>query len=227
MVMLENKIKIIIADDHQLFREGLVSLFNYINDVEVLAEARDGDELIQLFLSLQPDMAVVDISMPKLSGIEAFKQVRKVIPNAKFLFLTMFDSPEYIHYCRKIGALGLIGKNATKDEVDHAIREVMKGKEYFGREWTPEKLADLKSRFRNLADGVIDPNIALTKMEKRVLYFIGEGYTSIEMADELGISKRTVDSHRSNLMKKVKANSVSQLIAYAIKFNNLADKKSK
>lgn len=223
---MEQKIRLILADDHQLFRHGLKSLFDSIHDIEVIDEACDGDELIQKYLTKKPDLVLADISMPKLTGFEAFKQVRRADPKARFLFLSMFDSPEYIYYTRKIGASGLIGKNVRKDELEFGIREVLKGKEYFGTEWPPEKLEELESKYRNLADAVIDPNIALTAKEKLTLYYISEGYTSEEIAEELQVSKRTVDSHRHNLMKKVKANSSSQLIAFAIKFTSLGEKKS-
>ena len=100
----------------------------------------------------------------------------------------------------------------------------MRGREFFGPEWTKEKLDELEMNYQNLADGVIDPNIALTVKEKEILYFISEGYTSIEIADKLKLSKRTVDAHRHNLMKKVGANSLSQLIAFSIKFISINEK---
>lgn len=218
-------IKLIVADDHQLFRQGLIALLNEFDDVEVVAEARDGAELVELFLKLKPDLAIVDISMPGLTGYDALNEVRKFIPRAKFLYLSMYSTPEYVQFTRKIGGKGLIGKNIERTELSFAIYSVVNGKEYYGKEWTPEKLQELEDSYRRSSDLVIDPDLCLTVKEKEVLYYLSEGYSTKEIADRLNCGTRTVESHRYKISKKVGANSSAQLIAFAIKFVSVHERK--
>lgn len=216
-------IKLLLADDHHLFRTGIVGIISNVNDFRLLGEATDGDDLIEKYFQLTPDVVIADIAMPNVSGFDAYREIKKIDPRCKFLFLSMYESPEYIHYTLKIGGKGLIGKNVNQQELIYAIRQIAKGKQYFGEEWPEEKLKSLDKKYKNLADGKIDPNIVLTPKEKEILYFISEGYTSSEIAEKINVSKRTVDTHRVNLMKKTKSNSPSQLIAFAIKFTSVTD----
>lgn len=222
---MEDTISLIIADDHRLFRTGLVGILTNVSDLRVLEEAVDGEELIDKYMKFRPDVVVADISMPKISGYDAFKEIKKYDPHTKFLFLSMYESPEYVHYTLKIGGKGLLGKDAPQHDLIYAIRQVAAGKSYFGIKWPDEKLEQLKKQYTNLADGKLDPNIFLTNKEKEVLYYISEGFASSEIADKMWISKRTVDKHRANLMKKTKSSSLSQLIAFAIKFITVTDYK--
>lgn len=216
-------INIIIADDHHLFRTGIVGIISNVSDFRLLAEATDGDDLIEKYFQLKPDVVIADIAMPTVSGFDAYKEIKKIDPRCKFLFLSMYESPEYIHYTLKIGAKGLIGKNVNQQELIYAIRQIAKGKQYFGEEWPEERLKTLDDKFRNLADGKLDPNIVLTPKEKEILYYISEGYTSSEIGEKINVSKRTVDTHRVNLMKKTKSTSSSQLIAFSIKFTSVTN----
>jgi DNA-binding NarL/FixJ family response regulator len=189
-----------------------------------VGEAKNGDELIQKYIYHRPKVVLADISMPGLSGFEAFKQIKNYDPSAKFLFLSMYETPEYIHYARKIGAQGLIGKNISKPDLINALELAAKGIEYFGPEWPKEKLDELDAKYENLADSLINLNVSFTYKEREILTYISEGLTSDEIAKEMNLSKRTVDSHRFKIMKKVNADNLSQLITFAIKYctiNNL------
>lgn len=219
---MENRIRVILADDHELFRTGLINLLNDIEDILIIDQASDGAELVKKYELHHPNVVVTDISMPILSGFEAFKQIRKFDDHAKFLFLSMFESGEYVHYTRKLGGRGLLGKNVRINELCYGIRQIYNGYEYFGMEWTCDKLEKLNEQYKNLADGVMGPDLFLTVKEKQILYHISEGYTSSEIAERMNLSKRTIDAHRHNLMKKVNATTPAQLVAFAIKFNSLS-----
>lgn len=226
-VTMNKTISILIADDHRLFRSGLISLLENIHNMIVIDECDDGEKLIPQYFELSPDIIITDISMPSVSGFEALKEIRKRDPQAKALFLTMYDSEEYIYYARKIGGKGLLGKNIRKDELVYAITTIAEGNEYFGRKWTPEKLTELDEKYETLTGDSIEPKIGLSSREKEILLMISDGMTSNEIAEELNLSKRTIDNHRYRLMKRVGAQSLPQLIAYAIKFAEAADIKKK
>ncbi len=217
---MNNKIRLIIADDHELFRAGLINLINQTEDLAIVDYASDGLELVNKYAAHNPNVVVSDISMPVLSGFESFKEIRKFDDHAKFLFLSMFESSEYVYYTRKIGGKGLLSKNVRINELCYGIRLIHNGLEYFGMDWTREKLDNLNEEYKNLADGVIGPDIFLTYKEKKILFYISEGFTSSEIAEEMNVSKRTIDAHRYNLMKKINASTPSQLIAFAIKFTS-------
>ena len=220
-------ISVLIADDHQLFRSGLISLLDSFYDILVLDEASDGEELVEKYFKLHPDLIIVDITMPKLSGFEAFMEIKKQDPKVKALFVSMHDNEDYIFYAKKLGGKGLLGKNVRKDELIYAIKRIADGGKYFGREWDRDKLNELDSKFENLADANISPDIQLSSREKQILNCISEGMTSSEIAKELGLKKRTVDNHRARLMNKIKANSLTQLISFAIKYSSDSDIESK
>lgn len=223
--MDENKkIRVIVADDHRLFRSGIMSLLADEREIYVIGEAKNGEELVNLFFEHKPDLLLVDISMPFLSGIEAVKEIRKKDRSVKALFLSMHDSEEYIYNVIKIGGLGLVSKNVMKGELVYAIKTAYEGNQYFGQNWTPDKLRDLKSRFEFLSGAEkTEDGVNLTPREREVLKLIGDGLTSQEIANRIHLSKRTVDSHRAHLLKKLGLNSLSELIKYAIKYSQMND----
>lgn len=221
---MEKLIRILIADDHNLFRSGVRRLFEEYEYIDIVGEAKDGEELVKKYIEHKPDVVLADIAMPKLSGFEAFKQIKNYDPDVKFLFLSMHETPEYIHYSRKIGARGLIGKSMNQSELIDSIQKVASGEECYGTEWTKKKLDELDAKYTNLADGVINLNISFTSKEKEVLVYVAEGFTSDEIAERMNLGKRTIDTHRSKIMKKINAATLSQLIAFSIKYctvNNL------
>jgi len=213
-------IKILVADDHILFRHGIIKMLNDFPEITVIGEADNGEDLYQKYFELKPDIALVDISMPVLSGIEAVKKIVSEDDSAKTLFLSMYDSEEYVYSCLISGGYGLINKNIMEDELIYAIKLVYSGERYFGKEFTYEKLNYLLNKFESVhkKEGTESKSI-LSKREIEILKFISNGLTSQEISEKLGISLRTVDSHRAHLIQKLQLKSLSDLIRYALEFN--------
>lgn len=213
-------IRIIIADDHKLFRSGILSLLDEAQDIHIIGEAENGQELITLYEKLKPDVMLVDISMPVLSGIEAFKKIRKKDKYAKVLFLTMYEGDEYIYFTNRIGANGLLSKNTMKGELIYAIKAIANGENYFGKNYNDEKLKEIEKKYKQIvATDVVDRNTRLNIKERKILESISKGMTSQEIADQLENSRKTIEYYRSRLMQKLKIKSFPELITYAIKFS--------
>lgn len=213
----EKDIRILIADDHKLFRSGLSSLLSDSREIFIVGEAEDGEDAVKKYLDIRPDVCLLDISMPKKSGIEAAKEILREDDDAKVLFVSMLDGDEYVYYAYKTGGKGLINKNVMKDELIYAIRTIEKGDKYFGAEWTEAKLKDLAKRF----DGkekreLLIMNYEFTERELEILRMISEGLTSTEISEKLFISKKAVDYHRSAIMQKFNLKSLPDLIKFAI-----------
>ncbi|MGD8781121.1 MAG: response regulator transcription factor [Ignavibacteria bacterium] len=214
-------IRILVADDHRLFRSGVISLLEDEPNIFVVGEAENGEELINLYSELRPDVVLIDISMPFLTGTEALKEIKKEDPNVRALFVSMHDTEEYIYFALKHKAAGLISKNIMKGELIYAIKRAYEGKQYFGQSWPDEKLREVMMRFEYLTGKNSQDTPNLTPREREILRRIGFGLTSQEIANKLKLSKRTIDSHRSHIMKKLGVNSLSELIKYAVKFNQM------
>lgn len=216
-----NSIRIVVADDHSLFRSGIISLLEDAAEIFVVGEAVDGSDLYDKYFELKPDVILVDISMPGVTGIEAIQKILARDPSAKALFLSMHEGEEYVYHILKSGGKGLISKNVMKGELVYAVKAVNSGKKYFGAYWTEEKLEDLKRKY-SAGDGTqISTSLAeasLTQREIEILRLIGEGYTSNEIAARTELSKRTVDTHRIHLMSKLGIKSLPELIKYAIQY---------
>lgn len=216
-----NSIRIVVADDHSLFRSGIISLLEDAAEIFVVGEAVDGSDLYDKYFELKPDVILVDISMPGVTGIEAIRKILARDPSAKALFLSMHEGEEYVYHILKSGGKGLISKNVMKGELVYAVKAVNSGKKYFGAYWTEEKLEDLKRKY-SAGDGTqISTSLAeasLTQREIEILRLIGEGYTSNEIAARTELSKRTVDTHRIHLMSKLGIKSLPELIKYAIQY---------
>jgi DNA-binding NarL/FixJ family response regulator len=214
---MNDLIKILIADDHKLFRSGLISMFDDIKDICIVGEVENGAELIEACSKLKPDIVVADISMPKLSGLEAAKILLQKDNKIKILFLTMYDSEEYIYYSLKAGAKGLVGKNAAKGELVYAIKKIFDNEIYFGSEWNDLKLKELANRYNNVEYvNTTEINADLTGREMEILLYIADGLTSNEIAEKLSLSKRTIDYHRTNIMSKQNLKSLPELIRFAM-----------
>jgi two-component system response regulator NreC len=216
--MDNNRIRILVADDHTLFRSGIINLMSDEKDIFVVGEAETGEELINKYIALKPDIVLADISMPGINGIDALKKLKESDPSVKFLFLSMHDDEEYISYCYKAGGMGLISKKVLKGELLFAIRTINEGKKYFGANVTEEKLKEIlfkekvKGAFNNSDDNLLTPR------EKEILKMISDGYTSSEIAEKLFLSKRTIDTHRTHLIQKLNLKSLPELIKYAINY---------
>lgn len=213
-------ISVIIADDHKLFRSGIISLFDDVTDILIIDEAKNGVELIEKYFEKRPDLIVVDISMPELNGVDAFRRIKLKDREVKALFLTMFEGEEYIYQALRVGGKGLLGKNVVKGELIYAIKSIYGGEKYFGKSYTPNKLKELEKKYRMMATDDIENLIDLTIKEKRILEYLSTGKTSNEIATLVGLSKKSIDYYRSKIMLKLDIRTLPELISFAIKFTN-------
>ncbi len=207
------KIRILLADDHTILRDGIRSLIEDEPDMEVVGEAEDGLTVVKLAETLKPDIILMDLAMPLLNGLEATRQIRKSNPRAKILILTMHENEEYIRQVLAAGAMGYILKDAAARELLGAIRSVQKGEVVLSPAITRLIVTDYL-RWGDLSTQ--DSSEGLTDRERQILQLIAEGYTNKQIADILSISIKTVQAHRLNLMKKLDLHDRAELIKYAI-----------
>lgn len=205
------KIRIIIADDHQLFRNGLKILLNAFPDFEVAGEASNGEEFLKILGDTRADIALMDINMPEMDGIEATRRGLKLCPDISIIALSMYGEEEYYYKMVDAGAKGFILKDSDIAEVKEAILTVRKGGSYFSQELLYHVIQRIKHRENEIKAA------NLSKREKEILLKICEGLSNQEIAEALFISKRTVDKHRANLLGKTNSKNTASLILYAIK----------
>ncbi len=208
------KIRILIADDHVLVREGIRALLGFHDDVEVVGEASDGKEAIALAGKLQPDVVLMDISMPGLGGLEATVEIKKTEPEVKILVLSQYDDKEYVSRFLKAGVSGYILKKAVGEELITAIRAVARGDSYL----YPSIASSVIDGYlvKDISE-VEDPFDRITDREQQVLKLIAEGLPHKEIAATLGISTKTVIAHQTNICEKLDVHSKAGLIKYAYK----------
>jgi DNA-binding NarL/FixJ family response regulator len=205
--------RIVLADDHALFRHGMRKIINDVPGMEVIGEANDGLELLEMLKKLTPDLVVLDISMPNLRGIEAAREIRSLYPPTKVLILTMHKNREYLYHAIASGANGYLLKEDSDEELLLAIDMICRGGTYVTRKLTEAMVQDL-SRAISGKDPL--PSNSLTKREREVLKFIVKGKTNAEIADILSISTRTVENHRANIMKKLCVKKTAELVRSAV-----------
>jgi two-component system response regulator NreC len=211
---MREKGRIIIAEDHTILREGLCALISSQEDLEVVGEAGDGREAIRQVEGLEPDLILMDLSMPRMSGVEAIREIRKRTPKTKILALTVHKTEEFILEVLQAGADGYIPKDASSNELMMAIRSVLEGKRYLCPSVSGVVIEGyLESRRPSESSTPWD---TLTKREREILKLIAEGYKNKEIGDYLYISVKTVEKHRANLMKKLDLHSAAALTAYAM-----------
>lgn len=196
-------ISLIIAEDHQALIDGIKSFLQYETDIALVGEANDGETLIKLVRLKQPQVVLTDIRMPKCDGITATKTITKEFPNTKVIAFSMFDQNKAIEEMKKAGASGYIMKNSSLKKVLEAIRIVAKNGTYF-------------DNAINTSDKNSEVSVPLSRREREILRLIGDGKSSQEIADALSIGKSTVDTHRKNMLKKMKIQGKSDLIRYAV-----------
>jgi DNA-binding NarL/FixJ family response regulator len=206
--------RVVLADDHLLFREGMKLLIERMPDVEVVGEAGDGLELLRLLKEVAPDMAIIDIAMPNLRGIEAAREIKMSHPRTKVLILTMHKSKEYLYHSISAGADGYLLKEDSDVELLSAIDKIRNGETYVTRILAGELAEDLSQIY--LGKRPI-PQESLTTREREVLKMVSEGKSNNETAALLSISVRTVENHRANIMKKLKLKKTADLVRYAVK----------
>lgn len=209
---MKKAVQIIVVEDHEFFRNGVVMAVSRLNNAEVIAQASNGEELLELLETKQPDIVLMDIKMPKMDGIEATKKVVELYPDIKVLALSMFSDENYLEAMINAGVCGFLLKNADSKELERAIESVAGGKQYFAEEFLPyftQKYLNPKK----------DEAPVLTKRELEVLMLVAEGLTNQEIANRLFISLRTVTNHRANLNAKTGSKNTVNLLSYAVKHN--------
>jgi len=205
--------RIIIADDHSLIRQGIKSIIAQDHEMEVVAEAADGLELFTRLADELPDMVILDISMPRMNGIEAVAEVREHYPSVRILILTMHSNAQYFYHVISAGAHGYLLKDDSDTELLTAIRTVQQDKTYVSPQLVAEVTGDMVSAFR---DNKELPIVHLTDREKQVLQLVVKGHTSKQMAAILCLSPRTVDHHRASLLKKFKMKNTVDLVNHVL-----------
>ena len=210
-----NPIKIIIADDKQLIIDGIKSIIGTVEEFDIVAEAKNGQEAIDLLKYTQVDVVLMDVEMPVMNGIEAAKQIKKDYPEVKVLTLTLHKNPALIKTLAEAGASGYILKDIGQEELVRAIKEVAAGNTYFSAGVTESLLGFSSNPIFQTSDSFDKINI-LTKRETEILKLIAEGFSNTKIGEQLFISARTVDKHRTNMMKKLEVNNIAGLIRIAI-----------
>jgi DNA-binding NarL/FixJ family response regulator len=205
------KIQIIIVDDHQLFRNGLKILLNSFPEFEVTGEAANGEEFLKLLKNVQADIALMDIKMPEMDGIEATRRGLKMCPGINIIALSMYGEEEYYYKMVDAGAKGFLLKDSDISEVKEAILTIAKGGSFFSQELLYHVIQKIKHR------ELESKSANLSKREKEILIKICEGSSNQEIAEALFISKRTVDKHRANLLGKTNSKNTASLILFAIR----------
>ncbi|MBI2968936.1 MAG: response regulator transcription factor [Bacteroidetes bacterium] len=217
---MKEKIRIIIADDHQLIIDGIKSLLSGADDIKITGEASNGKEALELLKNNRADIAMLDIDMPVMSGYETAKQISEKYPDVKTIILTMFNEKSLIRKMIETGAHGYILKNITKDELILAIHEVAADRKFYSNEIHIAMARPAPEEVIKKEEPTILPD--LTKRELEILKNITLGLTNAEIAGKLFISPHTVDVHRTHIMKKLDVHNVAGLVQFVIK-NHLLD----
>ncbi|MBS7527340.1 response regulator transcription factor [Fusibacter paucivorans] len=210
------KVKLVIADDHVLIREGIKKLLELEDSLEILGLASDGNEAIELVETLKPDVILLDINMPHLSGIEALKIIKSEYPATKVIMLTIHEDAEYLIETVNIGAEGYVLKDADVSSLVKAILKVNGGDIYIHPTLSGILIKEYKKKDQQQEE---INNSSLTRREYEVIKLISKGYNNKEIATELFISEKTVKNHVSNIFKKIKVTDRTQAALYAIKNN--------
>lgn len=221
---LHGTIKVIIADDHEIFRDGLKLMLQKQPDIQLLAEAEDGKELIEKTEQLKPDVVITDVKMPRMDGASATRYLTEHHPHIGIIALTMFDEEEQIIEMLESGAKGYLLKNADKNEIKEAIQSVYDQTPYYCKH-TSHRLAQLvaKSKFNPYRQ---KPKLEFTEREKEIITHICEGITNKEIAEKIFLSVRTVEGLRMKIMEKMNVKNTAGIIIYAIKNGHYSPGKS-
>ena len=208
-------IRLLIADDHTLVRQGIAEILGDADDIEVVAQAGDGKEAVRLAHRVKPDVALLDIGMPEMSGLDAAEQMLRSRPEIRVLMLTVHDQEEYLFRALQVGALGYVLKGADAEDLLRAIRAVHAGDVYIYGPMATKLVADYLQGKR--PDEANPAYASLAPREREVLQRIADGRTNAQVADELHISAHTVQSHREHIMQKLNLHSRTELLKYGVR----------
>jgi DNA-binding NarL/FixJ family response regulator len=211
---MKKRCRIVIAEDHTILREGLRALLCTEPDFEIVGEAQDGREAVRSVQSLVPDLVLMDLSMPKMDGLSAIKEIKKTRPETKIIALTVHKTDEYVLWALQSGVDGYVLKDASRTELAMAIKNVLDGKRYLSPDISGKVIEGYLE-----GKGVIKTKSTwdfLTEREREILKLIAEGYKNREIAEYLCISQKTAEKHRSNLMRKLDVHNTAALTAFAV-----------
>jgi DNA-binding NarL/FixJ family response regulator len=206
-------IRTLVADDHRIVRESLVAVLEASGACQVVGQAADGVEAVELALKLRPDVAILDISMPRLNGIEVVRRLRAELPSTRTLVLTMHEEEEYVLHVVRAGASGYLLKDSATSELLQAVRDLHAGRGHFGP-YAARVIADQVHQPRRDLD---DPYGRLTPREREVFHLLIEGKTTKEVARALSISIKTAENHRAHVLEKLSAHNIADLVRYAVR----------
>jgi DNA-binding NarL/FixJ family response regulator len=208
-------IRVLLADDHTIVREGVRLCLEAMGDIEVVAEAEDGQAAVSLATQLRPDVAVVDLTMPRLNGVEAIRQIKRDVPSVEVVVLSVHDSEAYVVQALRAGAAGYVLKRNAATELAAAIRAAHDGQAYLHPSIARRVIDDYLSRIHAAEDS--EPHERLTPREREVLQLAAEGHTTRAIAGLLCLSTKTVEHHRASLMTKLGLHGQTELVKYAIR----------
>jgi DNA-binding NarL/FixJ family response regulator len=209
------RITVLLAEDHQIVREGFIALLKHESDIEVIGEAANGREAVKLTRKLRPAVVVMDIAMPLLNGLEAARQIRKDFPDTRVLFLSAHSDDAYVEEVAVLGATGFLLKQTSSENLATAIREIQKGNSFYSHAIS-RRVQNRTQKSQDREGSFKKKNNRLSSREMEVLQLIAEGKPNKQVAAELGVSFKTVDKHRQNLMNKLDIHDVAGLTRYAI-----------
>jgi DNA-binding NarL/FixJ family response regulator len=219
-----NPLRVILVDDHNLVRAGFRSLLENIPDVEIVAEAENGYSALELIRTHKPDMVLMDIALPDITGLDVTAQVIQEYPSIKVVLLSMYDNEEYVLRALEIGAAGYLLKDADASEFELAIRSIANGKAYLSPAISSRVIESYQARVSAPKRPIIPPagsqnlvDSPLTARQREVLCLIAEGFTTKEIAQQLNLSAKTVDAHRTQLMRELNIHEIAGLVRYAIR----------
>jgi DNA-binding NarL/FixJ family response regulator len=205
------RVRVLVADDHTIVRQGLVKLLVESGECEVVAEASDGMEAVEKAQALRPEVAILDLSMPRLPGLEAVRRIHEALPQTRVLVLTAHEEEEYVLPIVRAGASGYLIKDSAVSELLAAVRALHAGQGYFG----PQAARVLAEQYRHPERASGDPYGRLSPREREVFHLVVDGKTTKEIARALGISVKTADNHRYRLMDKLGVHNTAELVRYA------------